>query len=247
MTAKQRYHEPLPEPIDVQEFRKVVTSRRSVRNFTSKPVPPEVLHDCLDMAMLAPSSSGLQPWEFYVVKSPEKKARLVKACMSQSAAKTAAELIVVVARTDRIQDFSRMMLEQWPMPEVPTLVKRYYQLIPFNYAPGPLNSFAAVKKAVLSVGGVFTPIPRGPYTHADLRLWAAKSTALACQNLMLAFRAHGFDTCPMEGFDAVRVNKLLKLPGEAFVVMVVGVGERTEEGVYFPQVRFDRELFVHEV
>ena len=84
--GKQRYYEPAPQGIDLESFRQVVTSRRSVRKFTATPVPRAVVDDCLDMAMLAPCSSGLQPWEFYVVRSAGKKAALVKACMSQSAA-----------------------------------------------------------------------------------------------------------------------------------------------------------------
>lgn len=245
--GKDRYYEPAPTGIDVESFRKVVMSRRSVRKFTDKAIPKAVLDDCLDMALLAPCSSGLQPWEFYVVKSADKKAKLVKACMSQSAAKTAAELIVCVARTDRVDDFARKMLRDWPMPDVPTLIKRYYQLIPYNYAPGPLNSFAMVKKAAFAAGGLVAAVPRGPFTSAEVKLWAAKSTALACENLVLALRAHGFDSCMMEGFDEVRVRKLLKLGAAATPIMVVGAGERTEDGVFWPQLRFERELFVHEV
>ncbi|HEX5359631.1 MAG TPA: nitroreductase family protein, partial [Fluviicoccus sp.] len=131
--GKERYYEPAPQGIDVEAFRQVVTSRRSVRKFTAKPIPKAVVDDCLDLAMLAPCSSGLQPWEFYVVRSPGKKAKLVKACMSQWAAKSAAELIVCVARTDRVNEFSKKMMRDWPMPEVPPLVKRYYQMIPYNY------------------------------------------------------------------------------------------------------------------
>lgn len=245
--GKSRYYEPAPSNIDVENFRQVVISRRSVRKFTQKPIPQSVLDDCLDMAMLAPCSSGLQPWEFYVVRSPEKKQKLVKACMSQLAAKTAAELIVCVARTDRVDEFARKMLREWPMPDVPTLVKRYYQLIPYNYSPGPLNSFALVKKAAFGVGGIVAPVPRGPYTKSEVELWAAKSTALACENLVLAFRAHGYDTCMMEGYDEVRVRKLLNLPDGSFPIMVVGAGERADDGVFWPQIRFERELFVHEV
>ena len=245
--GKPRYFEPAPKNIDVEAFRQVVMSRRSVRKFTDKPIPKAVVDDCLDMALLAPCSSGLQPWEFYVVRSTDKKAKLVKACMSQLAAKTAAELIVCVARTDRIEEFSRKMLREWPMPDVPKLVQRYYQLIPYNYAPGPLNSFAMVKKAAFAVGGLVAAVPRGPYTRSEVELWAAKSTALACENLVLAFRAHGYDTCMMEGFDEVRVRKLLKLPDAAFTVMVVGAGERADDGVFWPQVRFERSLFVHDV
>ena len=245
--GKPRYHEPAPKEIDIDAFRRVVAGRRSVRKFTAKPIPREVLDDCLDLAMLAPCSSGLQPWSFYVVRSADKKARLVKACMSQLAAKTAAELIVCVAHTDRVHDFARKMLKEWPMPDVPPLVKRYYQLIPYMYTPGPLNSFAMVKKAAIAAGGVVAPVPRGPYTKAEVDLWAAKSTALACENLVLALRAHGYDSCMMEGFDEVRVSKLLALPAGAFPIMVVGAGERAEDGVFWPQVRFERSLFVHEV
>jgi len=75
INGKDRYHEPAPEHIDVEEFRKVVMSRRSVRKFTSKPIPQTIVDDCLDMALLAPCSSGLQPWEFYVVRTPAKKSQ----------------------------------------------------------------------------------------------------------------------------------------------------------------------------
>jgi len=246
--GKPRYHEAAPKNIDVEHFRQVVISRRSVRKFTATPIPKAVLDDCLDMALLAPCSSGLQPWEFYVVKSADKKAKLVKACMSQLAAKTAQELIVCVARTDRVNEFSKKMLRDWPMPDVPPLVKRYYQLIPTLYTPGPLNSLALAKKAAFTLGGFVAPVPRGPHTREEVKLWAAKSTALACENLVLALRAHGYDSCMMEGYDEVRVARLLGLDDDqAFPIMVIGAGMRAEDGVFWPQVRFERELFVHEV
>ena len=245
--GKPRYFEPAPTDMNVDAFRQVVTSRRSVRKFTNKPIPQAVLDDCLDMAMLAPCSSGLQPWEFYIVRSTDKKAKVVKACMSQFAAKTAAELIVCVARTDRVGDYAKKIMHDWPTPNMPSLVKRYYQLIPYNYAPGPLNSLGLMKKAAVSLGGLVTPVPRGPFTQKDLDLWATKSTALACENLVLALRAHGFDSCMMEGFDQQRVSKLLKLPSSALPIMVIGAGERADDGVFFPQIRFERDLFIHQV
>lgn len=246
--TKVRYLEPLPAPIDVDEFRKVVQSRRSVRNFTNKQIPAEVLNDCLNMAMLAPNSSNLQQWEFYVVQSADKKTKLVEACLSQNAAKSAAELIVIVARTKSWREHARLVLEQWPQAQVPKLVKQYYaQLAPFYYWQGPLNSWGMVKKALTTVSGFVRPVPRGPFSQADMKVWAAKSVALAAENLMLALRAHGFDSCPMEGFDEVRVNKILKLPKDAFVVMVIGAGERTPDGVYYPQLRFDQQKFIHRV
>ena len=55
---------------------------------------------CLELALLAPNSSNLQPWEFYWVRSPEKKQNLVSYCLGQPAAATAQELVVAVARPD---------------------------------------------------------------------------------------------------------------------------------------------------
>lgn len=245
--GKERYFEPAPADISVENFKKVVTSRRSVRKFTNTQIPKAVLDDCLDMALLAPNSSNLQPWTFYVVRSPEKKSKLVKACMNQLAAKTAAELIVCVARTDRLDEMAKNNLKYWPMPKTPKPVKQYYSLIAYNYKTGFLNTLGAAKKVVFSIVGQFQPLPVTAFTHADARLWAAKSTALACENLVLALRAHGFDSCMMEGFDEPRVRKLLDLQDEEFPIMVIGAGERADDGVFWPQLRFDRNLFVKEV
>jgi nitroreductase len=245
-SAKERYYEPAPESINTEEFRKVVESRRSVRKFTDRKIPREVLDDCLDMAMMAPSSCNLQPWEFYVVQSPDKKARLIEDCMNQNAARTAAELIVVVARTHSWPKVAKLNLEEWPQPAIPKHWKEFYSKgVPMTYWQGPLHAVGWAKKAATTVAGNFRPVPRGPFTKADMRVWAVKSVALAAENLMLALRAHGFDSCPMEGVDPVRVSKLLKLADDAEIVMVIGAGERARDGVYFPRVKFDRKHFVH--
>lgn len=244
-SAKERYHEPAPEGVDSAAFRSVVESRRSVRKFTERKIPREVLEDCLDLAMLAPSSCNLQPWEFHVVQSADKKAALVDACMNQNAARTAAELIVVVARTNNWSQVAKLNIEQWPTPSIPRHWKTFYERgVPMTYWQGPLHVAGLAKKAAASVAGLFRPTPRGPFTAADMRVWAVKSTSLAAENLMLALRSHGFDSCPMEGLDEQRVRRLLSLPGDAEVVMVVGAGERARDGVYFPRVKFDRSLFV---
>ena len=69
--------EELPE-INVNEFKKVVESRRSVRIYTEDSIPEDVMRQCLDLALLAPSSFNLQPWEFYWVRSPDKKKKLIE-------------------------------------------------------------------------------------------------------------------------------------------------------------------------
>lgn len=95
---------------------------------------------------------------------------------------------------------------------------------------------------------IFKPMPRQPKSKADMRLWANKSSALACENLMLAFRAYGYDTCPIEGLDQRRVRKLLDVPyGKGEVCMAISVGKRAKNGIYGPRIRFERDLFIREV
>ena len=245
---KKRYYEVAPKDIDVENFRKVVESRRSVRKFTDKAIPADVLDACLDLALLAPNSSNLQPWTFYVVQNPAKKKQLVKACMSQWSARTASELIVCVARLDRIDEMAKRNIQEFPFPEVPPLVKKYYKFIPYNYKTGYCNALGNFKKVAFKVARTLDKqMPVTAFNPADSILWATKTTALACENLVLALRAYGFDTCMMEGFDEPLVRKTLNLGDQEYPIMVIGAGERAEDGVFFPQYRFDRGLFIQKV
>lgn len=238
---------PLPE-IDFNEFKKVVETRRSVRVFDKTPIPEADVRAALDLALLAPNSSNLQPWEFHWVRTPRLKEQLVAACLKQPAARSAAELIVCVARTDTWPDVRRRMLEALAaQKDAPASAVDYYRkLVPFVYTSGPLGVLARLRGAAMWLTGWFKPVPREPASAAELTTWAVKSTALACATLMLAFRAKGWDTCPMEGMDSSRVRRLLGLPRSAAIVMVVAAGKRSRKGVYGARIRFDRALFIKE-
>jgi nitroreductase len=49
------------------EAMEAILSRRSIRKYDSKPVSAELVHQLLDAAMNAPSSSNGQPWHFIVI------------------------------------------------------------------------------------------------------------------------------------------------------------------------------------
>jgi nitroreductase len=247
-TPKLNYSE-TPPTIDAAEFDKVVRSRRSVRVYTDEKIPAATIRHCLELALLAPNSSNLQTWSFYWVQSPEKKATLVEACLSQPAAKTAAELIVCVADTKSWKKHCQMMLSiLQAQPNVPKSALVYYQKIaPLVYTMGPLGILGLVRSMIFFVRGIFTPTPREPGGLGGMRIWAAKSCALACENLMLALRAHGLDSCPMEGYDSRMVKKLLGLKRGQFPVMVISAGKRANNGIYGPQIRFDSAHFIHQI
>src|SRR5689334_2279812 len=95
-----------------RSFESVVRGRRAIRAFSSAPVSEREMNDVLDAAVLAPTSSNLQPFELVWVRSPRDKARLVRACMSQGAADSAAELVVCLARWDHC-DETRREIASW--------------------------------------------------------------------------------------------------------------------------------------
>ncbi len=50
--------------------------RRTVRQFSDRPVPQSVIEACLEAASTAPSGAHLQPWHFVVVSDPDLKRRI---------------------------------------------------------------------------------------------------------------------------------------------------------------------------
>lgn len=230
------------------DFFEAVKKRRSIRRFTADPVPDEVVQKALEAAILAPNSSNTQTWTFYWAKSPEMKARVVKACLSQSAARTAQQLIVVTADPKNWRR-SRSGLINWvESVKAPKSVISYYRnFIPFTYTWGIFNFIAPFKWLGVTIYGFFKPIPRGPYTKGDMQEVAIKSAALASENLVLALAAQGYASCMMEGFDEWRMKWILNLRWSERVVMVIGIGREAERGTWGPQYRLPLSSVVKEV
>jgi iodotyrosine deiodinase len=59
-----------------QAFRDELIRRRTIRQFSSEPVPREVIENCLLAAGTAPNGANLQPWHFVVVGDPEIKRKI---------------------------------------------------------------------------------------------------------------------------------------------------------------------------
>jgi nitroreductase len=58
------------------EFYAELNRRRTVREFSPRPVPRAVIDDCLRAAGTAPSGANMQPWHFVVVTDAEVKSRI---------------------------------------------------------------------------------------------------------------------------------------------------------------------------
>lgn len=73
---------PLPPYSDEEQlarataFYQQIRKRRTVREFSDRPVPRAVIEQCLLAAGTAPSGANMQPWFFAVVQSKELKAKI---------------------------------------------------------------------------------------------------------------------------------------------------------------------------
>jgi nitroreductase len=234
----------MPEPA----FYAAVESRRTIRDFLPDSVPQEVLDRCLDAARLAPSSSNLQPWEFVVIRDAQARLAANSACLDQMPAKTAPVLIALVTHRDTWRrnrdEIIRIFESRGPLRKSHS--SYYRKIIPMVYITGPFGVLGPLKQLFSRIASLFKPTPN-LMSRADIRIMAHKSTALAAATFMLAMRAEGFDTCPMEGFDPWRAKALLDLPRGAEVNMFLAVGKRSDKGVWWDRVLMPRDWAVREI
>lgn len=115
-----------------RRFLDVMRGRRSVRAFSTEPVPRELIDNAIRAAALAPSGANQQPWTFVVVSDPQTKQRL----------RDAAEAEERAAYEHRMPDEWLTALEplgtDWHKPhltDAPYVVVVFEQT--YGVAPGP--------------------------------------------------------------------------------------------------------------
>ena len=222
--------------------------RRTVRDFLPEPIPDDVLNRCLDAALLAPSSSNLQPWEFILIRSEAARAEANRICLDQQPVRSAPLLLALVAHTDTWKrhrdEILRIHESRGALRE--SMGKYYRKLIPLIYATGPFGFFGRLKRVASRILSLFRPTP-SLQSRPDLRVLVHKSTALAASTFMTALAAEGWDSCPMEGFDPWRARKLLGLESGAEVCMFLAVGKRSSKGVWWERALMPREWLVRTI
>lgn len=236
----------------------ILEHRRAIRKFDpNQPLNDEIVKDCIRQATLAPTSSNMQLWEAYHVTDKDTIARLAHACLDQSTATTAQQMVVFVARQDLHRKHARAVLEatidnirrnspkerQEHRIKLQTLY--YKRIMPLQYA-----RFFRIKglfnKLLAQTIGLFRPIVR-QVSETEVSTVVHKSCALAVQTFMLAMSEQGYDTCPLEGYDSWLVKKALHLPYGCEINMLITCGVRLPEGVWGDRLRLPFEEFYHKI
>lgn len=191
----------------------------------SKPVPQEKVDAIIEAIRMAPTSSGTQPFEVFVVTNPDVLEEVRKAASDQSQITDGSHLLVFAAwdnytseRIDTVVDLNVQARGDLPM------LHAYYDRLKSNYLP---------RDAEVN------------YAHAARQAYIALGIAL------VAAAEQEVDSTPMEGFDPAAVDAILGLKERGLrSVVLMPLGYRDASGDWLApmgKVRKSRDTIVTEV
>lgn len=189
----------------VEEFNKVIRERHSVRKYDpSWKISDEEIKQILGEAILAPSSSNLQPWRFIVINDQQLKEKLLPIANNQQQVVDASAVIAVLGDVEayrNVETIYDQAVDAGFMPlEVRDMMVKY---ITHGY---PNMGQERLKEIALIDGGLIS------------------------MQLMLTAKARGYDTVPMGGYDDLAFRELFQVPERYATVMLIAIGKASVEG-----------------
>lgn len=192
----------------------------------AKAVPTEKLDRILEAARLAPTSSGLQPFEIIVVSSKAVREQIKPIAWNQEQITDGSHLLVFAAWDNYTAERINMMFDLT------------------NAERGTLNEgWENYRKMLLSTY---------PQRDAEVNFnHAAKQAYIGLGAALIAAAFEEVDSTPMEGFDPKALDEILGLQSRGLrSVAIMPLGYRADEGdwlVNLKKVRRPRAQFVSEV
>lgn len=178
-------------------FKDIIKKRYAVKKFTGERISDEKVAELQHVIQLSASSFGLQPYTIYVVRDDSLKEKLKPAAFHQEQITTSSHLLVFCANTQvkkRIDAYENMLSDGKPLSDG---AKQYIEMMRYSLEQR---------------------------SEDDLINWASKQAYIALGNALNGATALGFDSCPMEGFDAKEVSAILDLPEHLTPVVLCPIG-----------------------
>lgn len=190
-----------------------IESRRSLRAFTRQPVPRDVVARMLAVAARAPSGTNMQPWHVHVLTGAARDALVAAVC----------------AAYDREPDAHAFEYDYYPQEFFEPYLGRRRKVGLDLY--GLLGIGRGDKEAMRRQhrrNFEFFGAPVGMIFTIDRRLGKGSwfDYGMFLQNLMVAARARGLDTCPQAAWAQYHrvIARELQLPPEQMVVCGLALG-----------------------
>jgi nitroreductase len=176
--------------------------------------------------LLSPSSCGLQPWTFIVVKDPAMRAKLQAASWGQAQIVDASHLVVFTSRLNLSES------------DLDAHLKRTAEVR--GVAVEELAGFRSMMVGTLIQG----------MDVAARNAWTKNQVYIALGNLLTSAAMLGIDACPMEGIDRAQYDAILGLPQKnlaSAMVATLGYRAATDKYAAAPKVRFPKEKVFIEI
>jgi nitroreductase len=207
--------QPGGEPL--KPITQVLLERRATNHFTDEEVPEEYLNAILSFGTQAPSGYNLQPWRFIVVRDEENRKRLQQVAFNQPKVAEAPVVIICFG-----------MKEEWK------------ELAGEVFREGAERGAGSIETWKQARDGAVQALTN----MQKMDVWVNRHVMIAVTTLMLVAEAYGFDTAPMEGFDAAGVKREFGLPDEAEVCALLAIGRAAAPEKAYPG-RFDLDRIIY--
>ncbi|MEC0281481.1 nitroreductase family protein [Terribacillus saccharophilus] len=182
------------------QFTELVNERRSASNFLpDNPITKKELDEIFNLVKLGPSAFNLQHTNYVVVSDPEKKQKLKNAANGQYKVESSSAVILVLGDKEAFQQAADIYKG---LNLLGIINKQEYDLM--------VNDTVSFYEE------------RGQEFHRDE---AIRNASLSAMLFMLAAKEKGWDTCPMIGFDADKVKKILDVPAQYEAVLMITIGK----------------------
>ncbi|MCP9300438.1 nitroreductase family protein [Bacillus halotolerans] len=186
------------------EFSQLVKERRSASNFLSDhPITKEELNEMFEWVALAPSAFNLQHTKYVTVLDPDVKEKLKQAANGQYKVFSSSAVLLVLGDKQAYQQAADIYEG---LKVLGVLNKQEY-----DHMVQDTVSFYESK---------------GEQFKRDE---AIRNASLSAMMFMLSAKEKGWDTCPMIGFDAEAVKRILNIDDQFEVVMMITIGKEKIE------------------
>lgn len=191
MTQNPVARPPVQDPASVDA---AITGRMSVRAFLPNPVPRELITHVLEVASRAPSGTNTQPWKVYVLQGRSRDELVRKVCAAHDALRDNPAL------ADEYQEAYDYYPKQWVSPYIDRRRENGWSLYALlGIGKGDKDKMHTQHQRNFR----FFDAPVGIMVTIDKIMGGGSlvDTGMFLQNLMVAARARGLDTCPQAAWN----------------------------------------------